>query len=209
VKDAILGFLTDKLKASDFAGVMEKILSGYPRENSYAMYVPLGSHDTERVMTVMGGDVKKVMLAMLLQFAYPGSPVIYYGDEIGLAGGKDPDSRRTFPWEENLWNSELHAWVKKLVSLRKHSPALRRGNLQRILVDDARSCYAFLRELGEDHLLVVVNNSSRRRELHLPVGKLGWKDGMMIHNLLASNTATVAGGLLQVSIPPVSGMWLQ
>jgi hypothetical protein len=56
---------------------------------------------------------------------------------------------------------------------------------------------------------VVVNSSSRRRELHLPVGKLGWKDGMMIYNLLASSTATVAGGLLQVSIPPVSGMWLQ
>jgi glycosidase len=209
VKDAILGFLTGKLKASAFTDVIEKILSMYPHENGYAMYVPLGSHDTERVKTILGSDIKKVMLAMLLQFAYPGSPGIYYGDEIGLEGGKDPDCRRTFPWEATSWNSELHDWVKKLVGLRKRSPALRRGNMQRILVDDARSCCAFLRQLGEERLLVVVNNSSSRRQLHLPVGKLGWKDGLIIHNLLDSSEATVSGGSLLVSVPPVSGMWLQ
>jgi glycosidase len=149
------------------------------------------------------------MLAMLLQFAYPGSPGIYYGDEIGLEGGKDPDCRRTFPWEETLWKSELHDWVKKLVSLRKHSPALRRGSLQRVLVDDARFCCAFLRQLGDERVLVVVNNSASRRQLHLPVGKLGWKDGTVLHNLLDTGDATVADGSLVVSIPPQSGMWLQ
>jgi len=209
VKDAILGLLTDRLKASDFADVMEKILSVYPRENGYAMYVPVGTHDTERVLTALGGDIKKVMLAMLIQFAYPGSPGVYYGDEIGLEGGKDPDCRRTFPWEESRWNSELHDWVKKLISLRKRSPALRRGSLQSILVDDARSCCAFLRKLGDERLLVVINSSSNRRQLHLPVGKLGWKDGTILHNLLDSNEMTVSAGSLLVTIPPLSGMWVQ
>lgn len=209
VKDAILGLLTDRLKASDFADVMEKILSMYPRENGYAMYVPVGTHDTERVLTALSGDIKKVMLAMLIQFAYPGSPGVYYGDEIGLEGGKDPDCRRTFPWEESRWNSELHDWVKKLVSLRKRSPALRRGSLQSILVDDARSCCAFLRQLGDERLLVVINSSSNRRQLHLPVEKLGWKDGTIVHNLLDSNEMTVSAGSLLVTIPPLSGMWVQ
>jgi glycosidase len=181
----------------------------YPRENGYAMYVPLGSHDTERVMTVLGGDVHKVMLAMLLQFAYPGSPGIYYGDEVGIEGGKDPDCRRTFPWEAELWKAELHDWVKKLVSLRKHSPALRRGILQRVMVDDTRSCCAFLRQLGEERVLVVANGSSSRRQIHLPVGKLGWKDGAVIRNLIDSKEVVVSDGSLLVSIAPVSGMWLQ
>jgi glycosidase len=187
---------------------MEKILSMYPRENGYAMYVPLGSHDTERVMTVLGGDIKKVMLAMLLQFAYPGSPGIYYGDEVGLEGGKDPDCRRTFPWEETLWKTELHDWVKKLVSLRKHSAALRRGSLQRVLVDDARSCSVFLRQLGDEKVLVAANGSSSRRQLHLPLGKLGWKDGTVLRNLLDPGEFTVAEGSLLVTLPPQSGMWL-
>jgi glycosidase len=158
---------------------------------------------------VLGGDIQKVKLALLLQFAYPGSPGIYYGDEVGLEGGKDPDSRRTFPWEEIFWKTELHDWAKKLVSLRKHSAALRRGSLQCILVDDARSCCAFLRQLGDERVLVVVNNSSSRRQLHLPVGKLGWKDGSVLRNLLDSGEATVLDGSLTVTIPPLSGMWLQ
>jgi len=81
--------------------------------------------------------------------------------------------------------------------------------MQRVLVDDARSCCVFLRQLGEERMLVVVNNSSSRRQLNLPVGKLGWKDGLIIHNLLDSSEAIVSDGSLQISVPPVSGMWLQ
>ncbi len=63
------------------------------------MYVPLDSHDTERFKTLVGGNTDKLKLAFLFQMAFPGAPAVYYGDEIGLEGGKDPDSAACFPME--------------------------------------------------------------------------------------------------------------
>ena len=58
----------------------------------------IDSHDTERALTQVGGDKNRLRLMALLQFTSPGAPTVYYGDEAGLAGGKDPDDRRTYPW---------------------------------------------------------------------------------------------------------------
>ena len=181
----------------------------YPHENAFAMYVPLGSHDTERVVTILEGEIKKVKLAMLLQFAYPGAPAIYYGDEIGLEGGKDPDSRRTFPWKPKNWNHGLHTWVKKLIHLRKTSTILRQGTYLPILADNEHAILAFGRILGEESLLVIVNANHIRRQFDLPIEKLGWCDGQIVHNLLYSGEFIVSGDKVSLVIPPMSGLILQ
>ena len=127
---------------------MEKLLTDYARENVYAMYLPLGSHDTERIWTMLNGDLEKVKLAFLFQFAYPGAPAVYYGDEIGLEGGKDPACRRTFPWDPSHWRKDLREWVKKLIQLRKANPALRRGDYTRVLLDEQTGLLCFLADAG-------------------------------------------------------------
>ena len=76
---------------------LKACLEYYPRENAYAMYVTAGTHDTERLLTKVGGDVDKARLAFLFLFAYPGAPAIYYGDEIGLTGGKIRIAGLPFP----------------------------------------------------------------------------------------------------------------
>jgi glycosidase len=111
VRDALLRLLfAGTLDIPHFAEKVESLLTFYPRENAYAMYVPLGSHDTERLLTKVEGDVNKARLAFLFQFGYPGAPAIYYGDEIGLTGGKDPECRGAFPWDEKHWNNDLRQW---------------------------------------------------------------------------------------------------
>jgi cyclomaltodextrinase / maltogenic alpha-amylase / neopullulanase len=134
VRAAILDYLTGKASAADFGRQVEKALAGLPRENVYAMYPLIGSHDTERALTLLGGDWRKVRLAYLFQFAYPGAPAIYYGDEVGMEGGKDPDCRRAFPWDSSQWNHNLLNWAKMLIALRKSNPALRQGNYIPLLV---------------------------------------------------------------------------
>ena len=100
IMDALAGFLaTNTLDAGHFAEKVEGLLSIYPHENAYAMYLPLGTHDTERILSRMGNNLDKTRLAFLFQFAYPGAPAIYYGDEVGLVGGKDPDCRGAFLWD--------------------------------------------------------------------------------------------------------------
>lgn len=209
IREAILGYVNGSLLPSQFADKVEKTLRQYPRENVFAMYLLLGSHDTERVWTLCGEDLRKVQLAYLFQFSYPGTPGVYYGDEIGLPGGKDPDCRRTFPWEPSHWNNDLRAWVQLLIGLRKRLPILRRGDFKRLLVDDPRGCYVFSRSLGDEKLVVALNASPTRRMLRLPVADLGWKDGQIIHNLLGPGEYLVSGDTLSVSLTPCSGLWLK
>jgi cyclomaltodextrinase / maltogenic alpha-amylase / neopullulanase len=158
---------------------------------------------------MMGGDLKKVKLSFLFQFAFPGAPAIYYGDEIGMAGKKDPDNRRPFPWDPAGWNVELRAWVQQLVALRKRLPVLRRGDFNRVFIDDNRGIYAFNRCLGDEKVLVVMNTSATRRNVRIPVGDLGWKDGLIVHNLLDNGEYLVSGDDLALTINPMTGMCLK
>jgi len=207
VREALLKFLQGTDTACDFADTVEGLLEQYPRENVYAMYVPLGSHDTERLMTLLNGDIEKAKLAFLFQFAYPGAPAVYYGDEIGMEGGKDPDCRRAFPWSRDN-DENLRSWVKRLISLRKRIACLRRGDYQQILLDKKRCAYAFARTLGDESVLVAINASASKRHLRLPVNSLGWADGRIMGSLLGTEEYIVSGDELVITLQPWSGVWV-
>ena len=187
---------------------LESLLTIFSSENAYAMYLLLGSHDTERILTKLENDIQKVKLAYLLQFAYPGAPAIYYGDEIGMVGGKDPDCRGAFPWDTNLWNHELRQWVKALVSARKQYSALRRGTYLPVLGDDHDRCFAFARVLADESILAVINASPTRRELRLPVSALNWSDERIVHNLFGKEEYVISASSVEVLLPAWSGVWL-
>jgi glycosidase len=208
LREAILYFLNNKLSASQFMERITKLITIYPRENAYANLFSLGTHDTERVITALNGNILKVKLAFLFQFSYPGCPSIYYGDEVGLDGGKDPENRKTFPWNEFSWDYELRAYVQKLVYLRKSHTSLRRGNFTKILGDDSRGCAAFVRTLGQEKMLVVMNASPTKRTLPLPVGELGFEDGHILHNLIGDGEFIVSGVDLPLSLPAWGGLLL-
>src|SRR4030042_4762509 len=166
VMEALTGLLASKtLDIPHFAERVEKLLTFYPEENVFAMYVPLGSHDTERILTRMGNNVEKTKLAYLFQFAYPGAPALFYGDEIGLEGGKDPACRGAFLWDEDLWNPDLHNCIKTLIRLRKNHHALRRGDYCRLNQLSNESCYAFMRKTPDNQVLVVMNASANEQRI--------------------------------------------
>jgi cyclomaltodextrinase len=208
-REAIISFMTGKLKASQFQERISRLLTMYPRENAYANFFPLGTHDTERLMTVLGKDLNKVKLALLFQFAFPGAPSIFYGDEIGLEGGKDPDCRRSFDWNTANWNAELREHVQKLIHLRKMQSALRRGNFTNLVSDDSRGCIAFARTLGQDKIVIAMNASATRRSVRIAVGELGFEDGLILHNLLGPGDYIVSGPDIQVTLPAWTGMILK
>ena len=208
VRDALLRFLQGESTASDFAEQVEGLLDAYPREHVHAMFVPLGSHDTERVITLLDRDLAKVKMAFAFQFAYPGAPAIYYGDEVGICGGKDPDCRRAFPWDRAEQHETLRAWVKRLIALRKRLVSLRRGDYHPVFLDRKGHAYAFGRSLGDEAVLVVLNAGGSRRFLRLPVKALGWRDGRIVRDLLGVEEYIVSGDEVVVTLDPWSAAWI-
>ncbi len=209
LRTAILDYLTGKITTAQFAGQVEPLLSLYPREYVYAMYNLLGSHDTERVITYYGGDVRKVRLAYLFMFAYPGVPSIYYGDEIGLEGGKDPDCRRAFPWDEAQWDAGLRDWVKALIRLRKDSPALKEGDYIPLFASDTPRVYAFARTLEDERVLVAMNAGEEAVKLRLPVKELGLADGAALRSLTGSRQEVVVeNGHVEIALESYGGVWM-
>ncbi len=209
LRAAILELLATKsLSITSFVERVEQILNIYPRENVFAMYNTLGTHDTERILTLLGNDVSLVKLAFALLFALPGAPAIYYGDEIGLDGGKDPECRKAFPWEPRSWNANLRAWVQKLITLRKKFAALRRGDYRRILTDETRQCFAFARKIGDQSVLITLNTGATYRHLRLPIGDLSWQDGEIKRDLLGGDEFIVSGDFLSLKIDAKSALWI-
>lgn len=208
VRTALFDYLNGKLPTTEFNRQIESLLATYPPENTHAMYVLLGSHDTERALTLFGGDICKMKLAALFQFAYPGAPAIYYGDEIGLQGGKDPDCRRAFPWNEAEWNDDLRSWFKTLIATRKSSPALQAGSYQPLLVQDSPAGYAFSRVHNGETVIVAMNAGTAPVTLTVPVESLGLQDGQELFDLFSHKPYLVRNQAVQITLDAFRGIWM-
>ncbi len=206
VKDALVAWLQGHENAFQFGDRIDSIFRAYARENMFAMYVPLDSHDTERFKTLVGRDTRKLKLAFMFQMAFPGAPAIYYGDEIGMEGEKDPDSRRAFPWRESNWDQGLRQWVKALISLRKRIPSLRRGEYVRLLTED--KFYSFGRTLGEQNVLVALNASGKERRVDVPCSALNWSEGRAVQSLMDGQKFSVTDGKISITLPAWGGAWI-
>jgi len=143
----------DTQDAEDFA--IEVALMLRESDGGEFMLSLLGSHDTPRILTVTGGDEAKARLAYIAMMTLPGTPLVYYGDEVGMLGGEDPDCRRTMNWDESGWNDDLFRFVQLLIALRRDHAALRRGRLE--LHQSFNRVLVFSRETEADAVVVVLN----------------------------------------------------
>lgn len=167
-RDAVRDFIAmETIDASVFDDRVEKMLSNYPVEMDRAMYLLLDSHDTERFLTRCGGDRRKLKMAVALQMMFVGSPVVYYGDEIGMEGENDPDCRRCMIWESNFQDSDLKHWYEKLIRIRHSEPVIRNGAFYADVCENR--IYAFSRINLQETILTVINASEEEQVVTLPV----------------------------------------
>jgi glycosidase len=209
VMDALIGLLvSNTMDVHQFSEKIDSLLSYYPRDHIYAMYVPVGSHDTERILTRMV-SIEKTKLVYLFQFAFPGAPAIYYGDEIGIRGGKDPECRGAFIWDEISWNFELRDLIKVLVDLRKRHGALRRGEFASVKNISNPACYAFLRKSFNDKVLIIMNTSNREQIIQIAADEMGWEEKQKLVDLInPSKEYFIANHILKINLPAWGGIWL-
>ncbi len=148
--------------AEAFRGSIESLLKLYHPEVTFAQLNLLDSHDMPRFLSLARDDKSALRLATLFQMTYPGAPSIYYGDEIGMAGGHDPFNRAAFRWhDEARWDTDLLHDFQRLISLRKSYHALRRGTFRFLSAKD--DVIAYVREMAEESVLVAINISKATR----------------------------------------------
>jgi cyclomaltodextrinase len=160
------------LSAREYAEKIQELLQLYPWEIQLTQLNLLDSHDTARLITIAGGDKASVELATLLLLTFPGAPSIYYGDEVGLPGGKDPDCRRSFP-KEKYWDLDVLSYHKRLISLRYQYEALRIGDYRVLFAGDGdNNVYVFARILDKQELIIALNVNSKPAKVAIDASQL-------------------------------------
>jgi cyclomaltodextrinase / maltogenic alpha-amylase / neopullulanase len=188
--------------AQSFAGHLDHLWTHYPRSAALAQMNLLGSHDTVRLRSIFKGDQARQRLAVVMQFTYPGAPMILYGDEIGLDGGSDPDNRRTFPWDETRWDHDLRAFYKSCIHMRRNHNALCTGDFQ--ILHAEGDVLAFLRHTEQEKIIAIFNRGDT--PYHADLNLLQHLPGHAhLKGLLSSGEAQLQDGHLRgYVIHPVS-----
>ena len=175
-RNAILAFLTFG-DAEMFYHILTEIYASYPPQVSHSLMNLLGTHDTARILTLLGDEgkgeflpndtlahmtltkeeranaVALLKLASVLQFTVFGVPSVYYGDEAGIEGYGDPFCRRPFPWGRE--DAELLAHYQSLGKLRREHPVLAHGDFR--FLECGAHHFAFERADGEERIVVLAN----------------------------------------------------
>ncbi len=177
-----------------------------PWEIASQQFNLLGSHDTARILTVVGGDSRLNRLAAGLLLTYPGVPCVYYGDEVGLLGAES-ESRGCMPWDPQVWDPEMRLFYQALIHLRRNSTALSEGGFQVLAVEE--NMLAYLRDAEAEQVVVVAQRGPGTRPPGaLPVGFGGIPDGTLMEEVLSGRQAVVAGGYLPLAaLPPGIEIW--
>lgn len=163
-------------------------------------------------------EYRRLRLAALVQMTYVGAPMIWYGTEAGMWGSSDPNNRKPMLWAdhepyaepaENHVMHDLTAYYRRIIALRHAFPALRTGSFERLLADDERDVWAFVRRPrtgpdgrpeGGHEVLVVLNASDEPQRVTLPVSPGGWQEAFG-----EAPSGAAAAAFPAIDVAPVSG----
>lgn len=216
--------LIDYLLGGDadlFRETLETLRENYPQDAFYSLMNFLSTHDTPRILTVLGASsvpdskavravhhlssderqlgLARLKLAALILFTFPGAPTVYYGDEAGMEGWEDPFNRRGYPWGDE--DPALKAHFAQLGQLRCKSPLLQSGQLHWRYTSGP--LLVFARELDAQTLTTVVNASDRSETLSF------FFSGSAAQDLLTGQRFPVSDNVLTLTLAPHQGLLLQ
>jgi glycosidase len=172
----------------------------------------VNNHDTVRFMSLHGATIEGAMMHMAFILSVRGIPQLYYGEEIAMEGKDDPDNRRDFPggFPGDKRNAFTHAgrtpteqkmyeWTRKWLRLRREHSALRHGRMIDLFYDD--DSYVFARQDKSQTVVVAINRSEQEKEVVIPAGSIGIRDGSELVPLIGKVSGRVANRQATMTIP--------
>lgn len=189
--------------ADAFFGSMRHYMTRFNTQSLQVAMNELSNHDHSRFLTRTNHQVGRISsrgadaanegvnknlfrMAVLMQMTWPGAPTIYYGDEAGLCGWTDPDSRRAYPWGHE--DEELIQYHKELIRIHKEHQVLRTGSI--LFLFGEYQCISYGRFDDNEHIVVAINISQGTRHMEIPV----WRLGVTQPTRMARVILTDAGG---------------
>jgi len=187
----------------------------YPHPELLVTFI--GNHDMKRFLTDANGSREKLKLAFALLATLRGTPQLYYGDEIGMTGGEDPDNRHDFPGgfpgdQHNAFTQagrtpeeqDSYARVQELLKLRREHPALRTGVHKHVAVAD--NYYAFTREISGERLLIVFHNGDAAQDVTLDFVGTSLAGARSLTPIFAAASVQLEGTRVRLQLAPTSLM---
>lgn len=185
----------------------------YKKNIQQAQMNLLDSHDVPRFLSLAGGDIRKLKLAVLFMMTHVGIPTIYYGDEKGMDGLKEDDYRKPMLWRDTQTSRELTDFYRKLISIRKENMDLMTGEYKTIDADLIRNTLVYARETNGKRLYVILNNSEFPVQYALDIsrgdpGKIENETvgkGVILKDLLSGRQYHAQGSVVTVTLDELSG----
>lgn len=173
LRDIIISFVKTEIDSTFFIRKFMSLYENYPKESFFACMNLIGNHDTERILTKLNEKFELLKMATFIQMVLPGVPLIYYGDEVGVTGGKDPDNRKAYPW--NREDKEILDWYKILGNIRNKYEALTKGDIVfEKNIDSHILC--FKRIYNNSRAIIICNSSNDTLDCNLKNIKGNFKD---------------------------------
>lgn len=205
-RDAVLRFVAQgTASATQFQNLLMQTYNWYAPQVARNQLNLLSSHDTERFITMCRGDRRLAKLGAIIQFTWPGSPSVYYGEELGMPGGRDPDNRRGMNWNLVRADNDILTLYKRLIALRTKSQLLAEGDPVPLMTHDQDRTLAFARKSDMAAAIVVVNRSESPRTVRTPVAaKLGRGTRQFKDALKGNSFSLDERGDLTIALEPLS-----
>ena len=167
-KHAMVDFFAKrKIYANELNNILSINRYIYMESVSKQLWNLMGSHDTHRFLTECNNNIDRMILASVFQFTYLGLPYIYYGDEVGVNGGQDPQCRKCMIWDDSNQNIDILNHYKNLARIRRENKALIHGNYRDIGSKD--KILVFERNLDCEKIIVIINNDENTKNIPLNV----------------------------------------
>jgi 4-alpha-glucanotransferase len=234
-REIVLNFMLGVSDAFATHRSFMNLAENYPIQNFYAMMNLIGSHDVPRILTLLGEapaaesltiaeqakyrlpevrrklGIARLKILALWQMTFPGAPCVYYGDEAGLEGYKDPYNRGTYPWGQE--NTELLAWYKDVIALRNTYDVFKTGEWLSLPCHER--VYGYIRKISngrdvfgqekQDNTAIVLFNSSVDQSITIELSVRKWCHGVMLDVLQNNQELPIKNGVLTVSLNPLEG----
>lgn len=219
IRAALIDYLKNG-NATRLNDTLMAVYEDYPEEAFYALMNLMGSHDVARAIYVLGGGVdseeraefsdydkalgkQRLKLAALFEFGYAGAPTIYYGDEAGVTGSKDPDCRRTYPWGNE--DESLVSFYETIGSVRENNKELFSYGDLTTLYTGAEGVYVYGRSYEDEHAIVAINPTNTDAKVTIDLKEFTGNCTKFIDGLDSSYKVTVKDGKAEITIPSMTG----